>query len=62
MFQAVEKRLFYVWASFNPWDLDDSEIDSLIKHAFTLFNLYDRCSSKNSASGKLVDLYWSRIT
>eukprot|EP00974_Lingulodinium_polyedra_P056920 5475457-Lingulodinium_polyedra.AAC.1 len=57
MYQAAEKRLFYLWASCNPWGLDDSEIDPLIKHVLTQFNMYYRRSSKDLGSCKFTDLY-----
>eukprot|EP00974_Lingulodinium_polyedra_P101483 9831466-Lingulodinium_polyedra.AAC.1 len=57
MYQAAEKRLFYLWTSFTPWDLYDSETDLLIKHVLTQFNMYYRRSSKDLGSGKLTDLY-----
>eukprot|EP00974_Lingulodinium_polyedra_P088403 8571962-Lingulodinium_polyedra.AAC.1 len=57
MCQAAEKRLFYLWTSFTPWDLDGSETDPLIKHVPAQFNMYYRRSSKDLGSGKLTDLY-----
>eukprot|EP00974_Lingulodinium_polyedra_P089442 8673168-Lingulodinium_polyedra.AAC.1 len=55
--QAAEKRWFYLWTSFNPWGLDDSETDPLIKRVLAQFNVYYRRSSKDLGSGKLTDLY-----
>eukprot|EP00974_Lingulodinium_polyedra_P003191 299130-Lingulodinium_polyedra.AAC.1 len=57
MYQAAEKRTFYLWASFNPWDLEDTATDPLIKHARTHFNAYYRRSPKDLGPGKLTDLY-----
>eukprot|EP00974_Lingulodinium_polyedra_P012159 1173075-Lingulodinium_polyedra.AAC.1 len=56
-YQAAEKRLFYLWTSFNPWYLDDSQTGPLIKHVLTQLNVYYLCSAKDLGSGKLPDLY-----
>eukprot|EP00974_Lingulodinium_polyedra_P126586 11198827-Lingulodinium_polyedra.AAC.1 len=57
MYRAAGKRLFYLWTSFIPWDLDDGEGGLLINHVPTQFNLYYRPSPKDLGSDKLVDLY-----
>eukprot|EP00974_Lingulodinium_polyedra_P116793 11160567-Lingulodinium_polyedra.AAC.1 len=57
MYRTAEKRLFYLWTSFNLSDLENNETDPLIKHVLTQINMYYLCSSKDLGSGKLTYLY-----